>query len=77
MKTWHKILIAPGIAIAFLVAFGGIAYTAMSEQNRVLDDLTNRRMAGVTTVGDAAQDMSEVHSNVYRMFTWIALPVPG
>src|SRR5688500_6875601 len=72
MKTWHKILIAPGIAITFLLAFGAIAYSAVSEQNRVLEDLTHRRMGGVTVVGDAAQDMSEVHSNVYRLFTWIA-----
>jgi methyl-accepting chemotaxis protein len=72
MKTWHKILIAPGIAIACLLVFGAIAYSAVAEQNRVLEDLTNRRMVGVTTVGDAAQDMSEVHSNVYRLFTWIA-----
>ncbi|MCC2634936.1 MAG: chemotaxis protein [Ramlibacter sp.] len=72
MKTWHKILIAPGIAIAFLLAFGAISYSAVAEQNRVLEDLTHRRMAGVTIVGDAAQDMSEVHSNVYRLFTWIA-----
>jgi len=28
MRTWHKILIAPGIAIAFLLAFGAIAYSA-------------------------------------------------
>jgi methyl-accepting chemotaxis protein len=72
MKTWHKILIAPGIAITFLLAFGAIAYLAVAEQNRVLEELTHRRMAGVTIVGDAAQDMSEVHSNVYRLFTWIA-----
>ena len=72
MRTWHKILIAPGIAIAFLLAFGAIAYLAVAEQNRVLEDLANRRMAGVVAVTDAAQDISEVHSNVYRLFTWIA-----
>jgi methyl-accepting chemotaxis protein len=72
MKIWHKILVAPGLAIVFLLGFGAIAYGVVDRQNAALEDLAKRRLAGVVIATDASQDLSEVHSNVYRLFTWIA-----
>ncbi|NNU42504.1 HAMP domain-containing protein [Ramlibacter sp. B156] len=72
MRIWHKILIAPGLAILFLLAFGLIAYGVASQQNEALRELAQKRLAGVVAATDASQDISEVHSNVYRLFTWIA-----
>jgi methyl-accepting chemotaxis protein len=72
MKIWHKILIAPALAVAFLLGFGAIAYGVVLQQDVALEDLAQKRMAGVVTASDAAQNISEVHSNVYRLFTWIA-----
>jgi methyl-accepting chemotaxis protein len=72
MKIWHKILVAPGLAIIFLLGFGAIAYGVFDRQNAALEDLAKRRLAGVVIATDASQDLSEVHSNVYRLFTWIA-----
>ena len=72
MRIWHKILVAPTLAILFLIGFGAIAYGVVAQQNKALDDLANKRLASVTIAADAAQDISEVHSNVYRLVTWIA-----
>ncbi|HZN47229.1 MAG TPA: methyl-accepting chemotaxis protein [Ramlibacter sp.] len=72
MKIWHKILVAPGLAIVFLLGFGAIAYGVVDRQNAALEDLAKKRLAGVVVATDAAQELSEVHSNVYRLFTWIA-----
>jgi methyl-accepting chemotaxis protein len=72
MKIWHKILIAPAVAIAFLLAFGAIAYGVAAQQNQALEDLAQKRLAGVATAMEAAQEMSEVHSGAYRLVTWIA-----
>ena len=72
MRIWHKILIAPALAIVFLLAFGLIAYGVASQQNDALRELAQKRLAGVVAATDASQDISEVHSNVYRLFTWIA-----
>ncbi|RYF15575.1 MAG: HAMP domain-containing protein, partial [Comamonadaceae bacterium] len=72
MKIWHKILIAPALAIVFLLGFGAVAYGVALQQNQALDDLSKKRLAGVSVAMDAAQDISEVHSTVYRLVTWIA-----
>src|SRR4051795_11443825 len=72
MRIWHKILIAPILAIAFLLGFGAISYGVVSQQNRALDDLAKKRLEGVSVAMDAQNDFAEVHSNVYRLFTWIA-----
>ncbi len=71
MKIWHKILVAPGLAIAFLLGFGAIAYGVVDRQNVALEDLAKKRLAGVATAADAQQDIGEVHANIYRLFTWI------
>ncbi|HEY0824174.1 MAG TPA: methyl-accepting chemotaxis protein [Ramlibacter sp.] len=71
MRIWHKILVAPGLAIVFLLGFGAISYGVVDRQNVALEDLAKKRLAGVVTATDAAQDIGEVHANVYRLFTWI------
>ncbi|MBC5782450.1 HAMP domain-containing protein [Ramlibacter sp. USB13] len=72
MRIWHKILIAPLLAIAFLLGFGAISYGVVHQQNRALDDLAKKRLEGVSVAMDAQNDLAEVHSGVYRLFTWIA-----
>ena len=72
MKVLHKILIAPLVAILFLLALGGLSYGVLQRQNAALEELSKSRFAGYQISADAAQDMSEVHSNVYRLITWIA-----
>jgi methyl-accepting chemotaxis protein len=69
MKIWHKILIAPGLAILFLLVFGAVSYGVVEQQNAALEELARKRLGGVTTATDAAQKMAEVHSGVYRLFT--------
>ena len=72
MRIWHKILIAPALAIVFMLGFGAIAYGIVSQQNQALEGLARHRLAGVTVAGDAARDIGEVHADVYRLFTLIA-----
>jgi len=72
MRIWHKILIAPVLAIAFLLGYGAISYGVLSQQNRALDDLAKKRLEGIAIAGDAQNDLADVHSGVYRLFTWIA-----
>jgi methyl-accepting chemotaxis protein len=72
MKIWHKILIAPVLAVVFLLGFGAVAYGVVTQQNQALHDLSEKRMASVVVASDAAQEVSEIHSNVYRLFTWLA-----
>jgi methyl-accepting chemotaxis protein len=71
MKVWHKVLVAPAVAILFLVLLGAVSYAALMQQNASLEELAKNRFNGYQIAADSAQDISEVHSNVYRLFTWI------
>ncbi len=71
MKVWHKVLVAPAVAIVFLILFGALAYGVLMQQNTALEELAKNRFSGYQIAADSAQDISEVHSNVYRLFTWI------
>lgn len=64
-------MLAPGIAIVFLVVLGAISYGVLTYQNSTIAELFNNRFANYQTASGAAQDISEVHSNVYRLFTWL------
>ena len=44
----------------------------VTQQNQALRDLSEKRLASVVVASDAAQEFSEIHSNVYRLFTWLA-----
>ena len=71
MKIWHKIMVAPAVAIAFTVLLGLLAYAGLVQQNAALDEVFKARFGGYQQIADSHQEISEVHSNVYRLFTWI------
>ena len=71
MKIWHKIMLAPGVAIVFLMILGAISYGVLTYQNSTIAELFNNRFANYQIASGSAQDISEVHSNVYRLFTWL------
>ncbi len=71
MKVWHKILVAPGVAIVFLVVLGAMSYSVLTRQHSTLGELFNTRFGNYQLAANSAQAIGEVHSNVYRLFTWI------
>ena len=72
MKVWHKILVAPGVAIVFLLALGLTTYGALKAQNATLVELFGTRFASYRLAARSSREIDEVHSGVYRLFTWIA-----
>jgi methyl-accepting chemotaxis protein len=71
MRIWHKILVAPALAIAFLLGFGAVAYGIAARQNQAIEDLALKRLAGLEVASEAAEALGASHSNSYRLFTWI------
>jgi len=71
MRIWHKILIAPVLAIAFLLGYGAVSYGVVHQQNKTLEDIAKKRLDGVATAMEAQNEFAEVHSGVYRLITWI------
>src|SRR6185369_15085873 len=71
MKVWHKIVAAPAVAIAFLALLGAVCYGVLTLQHAALEDMYQHRFGNYQLATNSAQAISEVHSNVYRLFTWI------
>ena len=76
MKVWHKIIVAPAVAMAFLALLGGVAYWALSLQQRALQDIYTNRFAGYQAASQVSESFAELHSDVYRLFTGIAKMQP-
>jgi methyl-accepting chemotaxis protein len=72
MKVQQKILIAPAVAVVFLVLLGAVSYGVMKQQNLALEELAKNRFSGYQIAADSAQEISEIHSNVYRLLTWMS-----
>jgi len=72
MKVWHKIVAAPGVAILFLTLLGVVSYVMLSRQHDTLGDMYHHRFGSYQLAANSTQAISEVHSNVYRLLTWIA-----
>ena len=72
MRIWHKILVAPALAIVFLLGFGAVAYGVAARQTQAIEDLANKRMAGLSVASDASDALAESNADIYRLFTWIA-----
>ncbi|MBL0428273.1 HAMP domain-containing protein [Ramlibacter alkalitolerans] len=58
--------------MAFLLLVGAVAYGALRQQNAALEDLARTRLHTYEVSADAAQEVTAVHSNVYRLITWLS-----
>src|SRR4051812_11114039 len=71
MKLWHEIVLAPAVAIVCLVGLGAAAYSVLRQQNATLAELFDIRFGNYRLAAGGSQEIGEVHSSVYRLFTWI------
>jgi methyl-accepting chemotaxis protein len=71
MKIWFKVIVAPIVAMGFLILLGAMSYYALLRQQTVLDDLRENRFVAYRTAATGDANLADVHSGVYRLFTWI------
>jgi methyl-accepting chemotaxis protein len=72
VKILQKILVPPAVAMAFLVLLGAVAAAVLRQQGSALEEVSRARMAAYQLAADSAQDVTVVHSGVYRLITWIS-----
>src|SRR5690348_8352309 len=71
MKIWHKVVVAPSVAIVLLMVLGAACYNVLTRQQATLQDLVNNRFGSYQLAADSSREIGEVHAEVYRLFTWI------
>jgi len=72
LKMARKLLISPFTAIIFLLIFGIVSYAGFFRQKSALDDIVNNRYKNYQTCASILIDLREVHSNVYKLMSWIS-----
>ena len=67
MKVWHKILVAPLVAVLFLVALGALSVVMMARQGLSVATLIRDRGGALELALGASQEISQAHSGAYRL----------
>ena len=70
MKLYHRILIAPALAVFLLLISGGLSYQALHSQNRTIDELFTTRQGNQRVAYEMEGGVLATHSKVYRLLTW-------
>lgn len=70
LRMHKKLLLAPFVAILFLMVFALTSYIGLTSQKRATNDIFNYRFAGYQTAAGMLNDISSVHANVYRLMSW-------
>ncbi|MBY4675251.1 methyl-accepting chemotaxis protein [Marinobacterium arenosum] len=70
MKILHRILIAPALAVLFLVLCGLVAFDAISRQQSAMDEINNVRFAHLTKGAAVADQIAQVHTDMFRLVSW-------
>jgi methyl-accepting chemotaxis protein len=70
MKVWQKVLIAPAVAIACLLAFGVATVKMTASNDRALKRMNVQRDR-LNALSHLQDKINEAHAGVYRLFVWI------
>ena len=65
-----KLLISPLVVILFLGALAFISYRGLGNQKIALEDIFNKRFKGSQSSSRILIDISNVHTNLYRVISW-------
>jgi methyl-accepting chemotaxis protein len=67
-----KLLLAPCLVLALLIASCGSAYYGMVRQNASMENMVLVRAARLQAVADLAGDSRYVHANIYQLLAWVS-----
>ncbi len=70
LKLAKKLLIAPGVVIAFLLVLGFLSYLSLSNQKSAIESIYNDRFKTYQGSAMMVKDISNVHANLYKVISW-------
>jgi methyl-accepting chemotaxis protein len=71
LKLYQRILLAPGLALFFLLLFGVVVYRALSTDQVAMREIFSTRFGIFQKADQALADIDAAHAAVYRLVTWI------
>lgn len=70
MALKYKLFCTPLLLIIFLIGFGAISYHGLLGQKAALENIFQNRFKSYQSSANLRNDISGVHSNLYRMLSW-------
>ncbi|HOK07458.1 MAG TPA: methyl-accepting chemotaxis protein [Syntrophales bacterium] len=70
MKMWQKMLLAPLLVLTLMIVLSVLSYYGLNSEKGALDDIFNNRFKGYQQISRIANEIANVHSNVYRVLSW-------
>lgn len=70
MRMTKKLLVAPVLAMVFLLVFGLVSYMGFFRQKATLDDIYQNRFGTYKSSADIIMNLRLVHANVYKIISW-------
>jgi methyl-accepting chemotaxis protein len=71
MKLYQRILLAPGLAILSLGAFGAVASRALGTQRSAMEEIFKTRFGFYERATRTSSEVDAAHALAYRVVTWI------
>ena len=71
LRIGPKLLLAPGVVLALLLATAACAWYGMVRQNASMEHLVQQRAARLQAVADVAGEARLAHANIYQLLAWI------
>ncbi|MFH1081643.1 MAG: methyl-accepting chemotaxis protein [Pseudomonadota bacterium] len=71
LKLSVKMMFAPIVVLLFLIAMSIVSYFGIANQKTALDDIFNKRFLGYQHSAEIAEDITNVHANLYKSVTWM------
>ena len=71
LRIGPKLLLAPGVVLALLLATAACAWIGMVRQNASMENLVQLRSARLQAVADVAGEARMAHANIYQLLAWI------
>ncbi len=69
LKMSKKIMLAPAVAVLFLLAFGFVAYIGLSQQRSAVKNIIDRFQSQQTS-SSMMTDVTYVHASLFRLIEW-------
>jgi methyl-accepting chemotaxis protein len=70
MKLVQRILVAPAVAILFMLILSGVAYSSLSIMHRTLDEVTQTRAEHFRVASEVKAGVLDTQARIYRLMTW-------
>lgn len=69
MRLYQRILLAPGLALVFLILFAVVAYRAASIDEVAMNEVFKKRFGFFQLIDQASGDVDTAHATAYRLVT--------